>query len=100
MILTKFVFATRVIVLRKYTSDDLRIRVMNIFSPDLKGLVALKREVDQAVYFPEINNVESMITSISTNTNDIIDAIILLAFNGDYYRGVHLITTTVYSHLE
>ena len=101
MILTKFVFATRVIVLRKYTSDDLRIRVMNIFSPDLKGLVALKREVDQAVYFPEINNVDSMFTSISTNTNKIIKTImktiILLADNGDCY--IILITTTVYRHL-
>ena len=74
--------------------------MVNILSPDLIGLVANDSEVNQAVYFPEINNVESMITSISTNTNDIIDAIILLAFNGDYYRGVHLITTTVYSHLD
>ena len=71
---------------------------MNIFSPDLKGLVALKREVDQAVYFPEINNVESMITGISTNTNEIIDAIILLADYGDCY--IIFITTTVNRHLE
>ena len=74
--------------------------MVNILLLDLIGLVALKREVNQAVYFPEIKNVDSMITSISTNTNEIIDAIILLAFNGDYYRGVLLITTTVYSHLE
>ena len=74
--------------------------MVNILSLELIGLVARDSEVNQAVYFPEINNVESMITSISTNTNDIIDAIILLAFNGDYYRGVLLITTTVYSHLE
>ena len=73
---------------------------MNIFSPDLKGLVALKREVNQAVYFPEIKNVDSMITSISTNTNEIIDVFILLADNGDCYRGVYLIMTTVYHHLE
>ena len=71
--------------------------MVNILSLDLIGLVARDSEVNRgAVYFPEINNVESMITSISTNTNDII----LLAFNGDYYRGVLLITTTVYSHLE
>ena len=71
---------------------------MNIFSPDLKGLVALKREVNQAVYFPEIKNVDSMITSISTNTNEIIDAIILLADYGDCY--IIFITTTVNRHLE
>ena len=70
--------------------------MVNILSLELIGLAARDSEVNQAVYFPEINNVESMITSISTNTNDII----LLAFNGDYYRGVLLITTTVYSHLE
>ena len=70
--------------------------MVNILSLELIGLVARDSEVNQAVYFPEINNVDSMITSISTNTNDII----LLAFNGDYYRGVLLITTTVYSHLE
>ena len=74
--------------------------MVNILSLDLIGLVALKREVNQAVYFPEINNVDSMITSISTNTNEIIDAIILLAENGDCYRGVYLIMTTVYRHLE
>ena len=75
--------------------------MVNILSLELIGLVARDSEVNRgAVYFPEINNVDSMITSISTNTNDIIDAIILLAFNGDYYRGVLLITTTVYSHLE
>ena len=74
--------------------------MVNILSLDLIGLVALKREVNQAVYFPEIKNVDSMITSISTNTNDIIDAIILLAENGDCYRGVYLIMTTVYRHLE
>ena len=70
--------------------------MVNILSLELIGLAARDSEVNQAVYFPEINNVESMITSISTNINDII----LLAFNGDYYRGVLLITTTVYSHLE
>ena len=74
--------------------------MVNIFLLDLIGLVALKREVNQAVYFPEIKNVDSMITSISTNTNEIIDAIILLAENGDCYRGVYLIMTTVYRHLE
>ena len=74
--------------------------MVNILSLDLIGLVALKREVNQAVYFPEIKNVDSMITSISTNTNEIIDAIILLAENGDCYRGVYLIMTTVYRHLE
>ena len=74
--------------------------MVNILSLDLISLVALKREVNQAVYFPEINNVDSMITSISTNTNEIIDAIILLAENGDCYRGVYLIMTTVYRHLE
>ena len=67
-------------------------------SPDLIGLVANDSEVNQAVYFPEINNVESMITGISTNTNEIIDAIILLADNGDCY--IIFITTTVYRHLE
>ena len=74
--------------------------MVNILSLDLISLVALKREVNQAVYFPEIKNVDSMITSISTNTNEIIDAIILLAENGDCYRGVYLIMTTVYRHLE
>ena len=75
--------------------------MVNILSLELIGLAARDSEVNRgAVYFPEINNVDSMITSISTNTNDIINAIILLADNGDYYRGVLLITTTVYSHLE
>ena len=72
--------------------------MVNIFLLDLIGLVALKREVNQAVYFPEINNVDSMITGISTNSNEIIDAIILLADNGDCY--IILITTTVYRHLR
>ena len=72
--------------------------MVNILSLDLIGLVALKREVNQAVYFPEINNVESMITGISTNTNEIIDAIILLADYGDCY--IIFITTTVNRHLE
>ena len=72
--------------------------MVNILSPDLIGLVANDSEVNQAVYFPEINNVESMITGISTNTNEIIDAIILLADNGDCY--IIFITTTVYHHLE
>ena len=72
--------------------------MVNILLLDLIGLAALKREVNQAVYFPEINNVESMITGISTNTNEIIDAIILLADYGDCY--IIFITTTVYRHLE
>ena len=72
--------------------------MVNIFLLDLIGLVALKSEVNQAVYFPEINNVDSMITGISTNSNEIIDAIILLADNGDCY--IIFITTTVYRHLE
>ena len=79
--------------------------MVNILSLELIGLVARDSEVNRgAVYFPEINNVDSMFTSISTNTNKIIKTImktiILLADNGDYYRGVLLITTTVYSHLE
>ena len=74
--------------------------MVNILSLELIGLVAKDSEVNQAVYFPEIKNVDSMITSISTNTNEIIDAIILLAENGDCYRGVYLIMTTVYRHLE
>ena len=72
--------------------------MVNILSPDLIGLVANDSEVNQAVYFPEINNVESMITGISTNTNEIIDAIILLADYGDCY--IIFITTTVNRHLE
>ena len=76
--------------------------MVNILSLDLIGLVALKREVNQAVYFPEINNVDSMFTSISTNTNKIIKTImktiILLADNGDCY--IIFITTTVNRHLE
>ena len=72
--------------------------MVNILSPDLIGLVANDSEVNQAVYFPEINNVDSMITSISTNTNEIIDAIILLADYGDCY--IIFITTTVNRHLE
>ena len=75
--------------------------MVNILLLDLIGLAALKREVNQAVYFPEINNVDSMITSISTNTNKIIKTImktiILLADNGDCY--IILITTSVYRHL-
>ena len=75
--------------------------MVNILSLELIGLVARDSEVNRgAVYFPEINNVDSMITSISTNNNEIIDAIILLAENGDCYRGVYLIMTTVYRHLE
>ena len=72
--------------------------MVNILSLDLIGLVANDSEVNQAVYFPEINNVESMITGISTNTNEIIDAIILLADYGDCY--IIFITTTVNRHLE
>ena len=72
--------------------------MVNILSPDLIGLVANDSEVNQAVYFPEINNVDSMITGISTNTNEIIDAIILLADYGDCY--IIFITTTVNRHLE
>ena len=72
--------------------------MVNILSLELIGLVANDSEVNQAVYFPEINNVESMITGISTNTNEIIDAIILLADYGDCY--IIFITTTVNRHLE
>ena len=72
--------------------------MVNILSLELIGLVARDSEVNQAVYFPEINNFESMITGISTNTNEIIDAIILLADYGDCY--IIFITTTVNRHLE
>ena len=72
--------------------------MVNILSLELIGLAARDSEVNQAVYFPEINNVESMITGISTNTNEIIDAIILLADYGDCY--IIFITTTVNRHLE
>ena len=73
--------------------------MVNILSLELIGLAARDSEVNRgAVYFPEINNVESMITGISTNTNEIIDAIILLADYGDCY--IIFITTTVNRHLE
>ena len=75
--------------------------MVNILSLELIGLAARDSEVNQAVYFPEINNVDSMFTSIRTNTNKIIKTImktiILLADNGDCY--IILITTTVYRHL-